>query len=253
MENQTGVAATSHAAMTAPLRAWTTWQVLGQSLLIFIVFSLLSTVIGVLVALLAGARSANDVGGEIARMLNEDGLTMGLSVIASTFLIVPYVRRLTARRELHAWSFLLGKSVQVAVLLRWCAAVLVLIAASDLLTYALGRPVVPPWMQTLYASGYTPILFVAIVIGAPVVEELLMRSFLLGGLIAAGTRVWIAVAVSAVAWAALHIQYDWYGMALILPLGLLLAAARLRTGSIYPCIAVHAIANTIAFIEAAVL
>jgi membrane protease YdiL (CAAX protease family) len=227
--------------------------VTGQSLQIFVVFSLLATLFGILVALVTGARAAEKVGTEVARMLNEHALTMGLASITATILIVPYIKRLTARRELHAWSFLLGKRVPVGTVLRWCAVVLVLIAASDSLTHALGRPVVAPWMVTLYESGYAPVLFLAIVGAAPLFEELLVRSFTLGGLIAAGTRVWLAVGVSSLTWAALHIQYDWYGVATILPAGVLLAVARLRTGSIYPCIAMHALANAVAFVQVVVV
>ncbi len=253
MDRPIGDAADSSRETRAPLRPWTKWQVTGQSLLVFVVFSLLGALFGVLVALAAGAGAAEHVGTEIARMLNEHTLTMGLASIAATVLIVPYIKRLTARRELHAWSFLLGKQVSVGTVLRWCAVVLVLIAAGDSLTHALGRPVVAPWMVTLYESGYAPVLLLAIVGAAPVFEEILVRSFTLGGLIAAGTRVWPAIGVSSLAWAALHIQYDWYGIATILPMGVLLAVARLRSGSLYPCMAMHALANAVAFVQVVVV
>lgn len=231
------------------VRSWTTWQVAWQSLLIFVVFAFCSGLLGVVIARLSGAGRAADVGAEVVRRLSEHGLTVSLSSFGATALLVPFIGRLTRRRESRPWSFLLGKRIPWQVLMRWCAAVLALIVVGDTLTHFLGRPVVAPWMVTVYQSGYAPLLFASIVIAAPLFEELLVRGFLLGGLMAAGTRPWIAVATTSVAWAVVHLQYDWYGIVSIVPVGLLLGYARLRTQSLYPCLAMHAVGNVVASIE----
>ncbi|MFQ5657085.1 MAG: CPBP family intramembrane glutamic endopeptidase [Candidatus Methylomirabilales bacterium] len=51
----------------------------------------------------------------------------------------------------------------------------------------------------------------------------------------------------------MHFQYDLYGMATALAIGLLLGTARLRTASLYPVLAMHSMINFMAILEAAVL
>lgn len=57
--------------------------------------------------------------------------------------------------------------------------------------------------------------------------------------------------MSAALWAAIHVQYDLYGMATIFVFGLLLGAARLSTASLLVPLGMHALANLFATIEAA--
>lgn len=79
-------------------------------------------------------------------------------------------------------------------------------------------------------------------------EELLFRGAVLG-LLLPGRRRWVAVLVQAVAFGLLH------GMALRFPptfvIGLLLGVLRLRTGSIWPGVVVHALHNALAVAGAA--
>jgi len=60
------------------------------------------------------------------------------------------------------------------------------------------------------------------------------------------------VALSALAWALIHFQYDLYGVATIFVSGLLLGCARLQTGSIYATMFMHGLMNLIATIEVVV-
>jgi membrane protease YdiL (CAAX protease family) len=50
-------------------------------------------------------------------------------------------------------------------------------------------------------------------------------------------------------WAAVHHQYDLYGIATIFVIGLLLGTARMKTDSVYPGIVMHALMNLIATIQ----
>ncbi len=60
-----------------------------------------------------------------------------------------------------------------------------------------------------------------------------------------------AILVSAVFWAALHIQYDAYGIITIALMGLYLGAARFKTGSLPLLILLHAFNNAAGLAEAA--
>ena len=59
--------------------------------------------------------------------------------------------------------------------------------------------------------------------------------------------------VTALVWAAIHWHYDFYGIATVFAIGLLLGWARLRTGSLTLTIALHAAFNLVAMLELVLL
>jgi membrane protease YdiL (CAAX protease family) len=59
--------------------------------------------------------------------------------------------------------------------------------------------------------------------------------------------------ISAALWAGSHLQYDFYNIVAIFLTGLLLAAARIKTGSVVPCLVMHALGNAIATVETALV
>jgi membrane protease YdiL (CAAX protease family) len=132
----------------------------------------------------------------------------------------------------------------------WLGATAALIVASDALTLALGRPIVPPFMTDLFLATDVKILLVlAVVAGAPFFEELFFRGFLLTGLRRSVLGDTGAVLSCALAWAAIHLQYDLYDITTIFVFGLVLGAARLRSGSLWTPITMHVLANLVATVE----
>ncbi|MFL6690539.1 MAG: CPBP family intramembrane glutamic endopeptidase [Alphaproteobacteria bacterium] len=92
------------------------------------------------------------------------------------------------------------------------------------------------------AANALPIAFGALVIAAPIGEELAFRGFLyrtlelkFGGI--------TAIVVTAFGWAALHIQYSLIGMAVIFASGLFFGAIRRYSGSLYLTMLMHALWN----------
>lgn len=123
----------------------------------------------------------------------------------------------------------------------------------DLATYLLGRPIVPEFMWRVYSSAEGHwILWIALIIAAPVIEELFFRGFLIKGLAASPIKPVGAVLVTSAIWAVIHLQYDLYGIASIFLMGLILGAARIKTGSTMLPIFLHAVANFVATIETAI-
>jgi membrane protease YdiL (CAAX protease family) len=132
----------------------------------------------------------------------------------------------------------------------WLAAALALVAASDGLSVVLGRPVVPEVMVQIYATAeILPLFWAAIVLFGPIFEEVFFRGFLFAGLARSRLGGAGTVVLTSLAWAAIHLQYDLYGIATVFAIGLLLGWARLRTGSLTLTIALHAILNLVAMLE----
>ena len=61
-----------------------------------------------------------------------------------------------------------------------------------------------------------------------------------------------AVIISSVMWAAIHIQYDLYGIGTILVLGFILGTARIKSGSIILTMLLHSFTNLVATAEVAI-
>ena len=131
-----------------------------------------------------------------------------------------------------------------------------LLIAFDLLTLAFGRDVVPRFMRDAYISARSSnslaLFFVAVVVVAPITEEIAFRGFLFRGL----SSTWLGVAgtmvLTSAAWAAMHVQYDWVTLAQIFLIGLLLGWLRWASGSTLLTILLHMLANLAATIQAAI-
>lgn len=131
----------------------------------------------------------------------------------------------------------------------WIPAILAFAMASDTLTWLLGKPIVPEFMQVAWSTAEKISFTIAVIVVAPVTEELIFRGFLLSGLRPTRLGASGAVLVSSATWAAIHSQYDLYFMASIFVLGILLGTARVKTGSIFAPIALHALSNVVSLIE----
>lgn len=130
-------------------------------------------------------------------------------------------------------------------------------ALADVVTYALGRPMLAPFVVDLYQTaregGTLWLVLVAVVIAAPITEEFLFRGFLFRGWARSRLGVVGAVALTSVIWAAMHIQYDWLGVTHIFGLGLLFGWLRHRSGSLLTPLLMHAVYGVAAMIQVAVL
>jgi CAAX protease family protein len=91
-------------------------------------------------------------------------------------------------------------------------------------------------------------MILAIVVVAPIGEEAVFRGFLYRGLVRPGHEI-LAIVAIALAWALLHVQYDWLGMLQIFALGLILGWFRWASGSTTLTVIMHVLINLEAMIE----
>ncbi len=141
----------------------------------------------------------------------------------------------------NLWSFALAALVLLASLSLFAAYKL----ATDYLPVSWLRPGdVPP---EVFGHGLERVVNgLAVVVVAPVAEELFFRGFMLGGLVAAVGDL-RAIVVSSALFAAMHASIGTF-----IPLfaaGVLLAWLYLRTRSIWPPIAAHSTQNALAILS----
>ena len=90
------------------------------------------------------------------------------------------------------------------------------------------------------------VTLIAVVVIAPLWEELVFRGFVYRGIASSRLGVAGAIVISSLLWAALHLDRTWIGMAELFCCGLVWGWLRWRTGSTAVTMAVHCVNNSIA-------
>ncbi len=232
----------------ASARIWGPWATIGWTL--FCVVVMLAGQIAALLILVA-VRLATDRKPRFDDLLT-DGNVLALGTSANTLAVVGLIALLIRIRRYPIRDYLAltwppARSVLIAL-----AGLAVLLCTSDLISYMLGRPLVPPVMVNVYRTAWLPALLFALVALAPLGEETLFRGFLFKGIATSRAGPVIAILVSSVAWALLHVQYDWYGVVSVAVIGLYLGWVRYTTASMLVTMVLHALTNAAATVETVV-
>jgi membrane protease YdiL (CAAX protease family) len=137
------------------------------------------------------------------------------------------------------------------------AGLMAVILAADGMTLALGKEVVPAFQlelhRTAQAEGTLPWLWLAILVAAPVGEELLFRGFMFRGFVHEPRDALPAILVLALIWSLLHVQYDWFGTAQVFLIGVLFGFVRWRSGSTTLVILLHMLLNLESVVETVIV
>lgn len=183
-----------------------------------------------------------------------NGYLLSISTVVTAFVclgLTILVIKLKKGSDLR--EYLCLRTVPPVIMLKWAGILGVVIVFSELITVSLHRPIVPEFVANAYATA-DPVwlLWVALLVAAPLFEETFFRGFIFKGLESSRLRPLGAVAVTAALWTAIHVQYDWLDLIFIFALGLVFGAARLFSGSLLVPIGLHSITNLVATVEAAI-
>lgn len=187
--------------------------------------------------------------------LRYNGDVLAFATFFTTIVCVPIILGvIKLKRGSRLADYLPLTAPPVRTLALWSAAVVLYVIASDVTSLLTDNPVVPEFMEEAYASaGHKALLWAAIVLAAPLFEEIFFRGFVMAGLAQSKVGAVGAVVIASLAWATIHVQYDLYGVATIFLFGLMLGAARIKTGSLATPLLLHAFANAIAILEVVLL
>ena len=134
-------------------------------------------------------------------------------------------------------------------------AIAIILPLFDLATALSGREIIPDFMLRAYSTalenGMLPLLVIALVIAAPVGEEVVFRGFIFRGWSASWLGPIATIVITAFFWAVMHTQYEWFLVAQIFFAGLALGWLRWRSGSTLLTIVLHAIINAVALAQTA--
>jgi uncharacterized protein len=185
-----------------------------------------------------------------AMAAHDEGTRFGVGVLVSASvggaLLLALLRGRSPRVDLAlTWP-------RATTLIAWVLIAAATAAALDCVALALGRPrISDEWFVVFHGAQCLPALLLALVVVAPVYEEMFFRGLLHRGLAASRAGPVGAVLGVAALFSLAHFPADAWSFAHGLALGVLLGAARQSSGSLVPCIVVHALLNARVVLELA--
>ena len=183
----------------------------------------------------------------VARSVEGDGLSVAtlLGAMVCTPLVLG-VAKLKRGSRLNDYFYLRGFSPSALGI--WAGALLVFMVGSAAVDALVGQPMETEFMTSAYETATSPLMLaIALVVAAPLFEEVLFRGFMQSGLERSFLGVHGAVLATSFLWASIHVQYNLYLMGIIFSLGVVLGYARNHTRSLFVPIILHALNNLVAF------
>lgn len=189
-----------------------------------------------------------------AAALKSDGLFVGLAEVAGGSVALGLTVLIAwARKGPSLPDYLALRRVGRPTMLRWILGTTVVAVFLDGLSYLFGYAIVPDWMIDIFRSAvFLPLLLFALLVVAPVLEEVVFRGFFFEGLRRSRLGAVGAIVLGSLVWASVHLQYDWFYVGQIFVVGLLLGAARVKTRSLVTPIVMHAFFSGIALLQTAI-
>lgn len=232
---------------------WSPWATVGLTVLIALFFVIAESVVAVAYLFVKIAAGGSQIDAEAATTaLETDGLFLSIAgMVAAPITIGATLFFAWGRRGPRVREYLGLRSAATGKTLRWLLYTVLLIALLDGAASLAGYAIVPEWVLAVYGSAVSlPLLAVALIVLAPAAEEVVFRGFLFEGLRrsrlgAAGT-----VVITALAWALMHVQYEWFYVSQVFFMGLLLGTARAHTGSVILPVLMHGLINTVSLLQA---
>jgi len=170
------------------------------------------------------------------------------SAIAGIGIMAIVVRARTGRSlaDYVGLDRLKGKTVLLGLIVAIAS-----IIAMDGLTTLLHHTASDFMIKAYDTSVWPVLLWIAVVVFAPAFEEVFFRGFLFEGLRRSRIGAVGTVTLTSLLWAALHVQYGFFEIAMIFGLGIVLGVVRIRTGSLWSTLVIHAFVNLVATYQTA--
>jgi len=234
-------------------KPWGFWATLGFSAIIFALFFALQFLM--MIAFLSLAKTQHpELNLEVyAKSLSSNGFFLAITVIVSGLICAPLTLLFAKlRKNISVKNYIGFRRPLKREWVRWLLILAAFLFLSDAVSLLLRQPIVPPFMVDAYKTApFLPALLFAIIVVAPIFEEVFFRGFLFQGIRYSRLGPIGAIGITSFFWAIIHLQYDIYGIATIFVLGLLFGIVRVKTDSIYLLMVMHSLASLVATMETA--
>lgn len=234
---------------------WGGWATFAWGCLITIIFVVTQAlVMGVYIGSQHGDVADQDITA-LVEQVSYDGTLISLATLA-TFIIgsvlIITIIKFKQHSEIGPYLGLTLPSFEETK--KWLGIFVLLLIISEFLSYIFEKNQPHEFMVQAYTTAEPLwLLWVAMVIAAPVFEELFFRGFLLEGFRHSLLGNSGAIVLTSLLWAVIHTQYELYYIVTIFVMGVVLGMARVATGSVLLTIGLHAFVNGLATMQTAYL
>ena len=232
-------------------KPWGLWATLGFSAIVLALYAVLQILVATVFASFAKAEHPELDLEVYAKSLSSNGFCFAIMAVVSGLICTPLTLLFTKlRKTISVKNYIGFKEPLKREWVQWLLILAAFLFLSDGVSLLLHQPIVPPFMVDAYKTASSlPALLFAIVVVAPIFEEIFFRGFLFQGIRYSRLGPIGAIGITSLVWAVIHLQYDIYGMATVFALGLLFAMARLKTDSIHLLMVMHSIVGLVATLE----
>jgi membrane protease YdiL (CAAX protease family) len=229
---------------------WGGWPTLGLAAAILAIYFLAQTLVAIPFVIGRLLNSSGSTSLQISE-LQTNGNLISIATIVSAIVGVGFIILfIKIRKGAGLWDYLGLKLIPKKTVLVLLAVLIGLVMLLFVLDQVLHVPQDTGFTVDTYKTTTWPVLlWIAVAVFAPLFEESFFRGFVFVGL--RQTRIGAAgtVALTSLTWALMHIQYDIYGMATILVLGIAFGIIRLKTGSLWSTLFLHSMWNILAMVS----
>jgi len=234
-------------------KPWDLWATLGFSAIIFALFFALQILVATAFVSFAKADHPELDLEAYAKTLSSNGFCIAIMIVVSGLICTPltlFFARL--RKNISIKNYIGFREPSKKEWVQWLLILAAFMFLSDGVGFLLQQPIVPPFMvEAFKTASSVPALLFAIVVVAPIFEEIFFRGFLFQGIRYSRLGPIGAIGITSLVWAAVHLQYGIYGLATVFALGLLFGIARLKTDSIHLSMVMHSVVGLVAVVETA--
>ena len=143
--------------------------------------------------------------------------------------------------------------VRIVLLAAGVASLVLLMVAWEVISRVAGRESSPGFMvdvlKSARADGALWLLVFAFCVAAPITEEFFARGFLYRGWSESFLRPAGAILLSSAVWTLMHLQYNWFFLAQVFSIGLLLGYLRYLSNSTWLPVILHGLNNLAATVQ----
>jgi membrane protease YdiL (CAAX protease family) len=230
---------------------WGFWSTLGFSFLLFVIINIINTALILYFVFTCSYQFDTVVLTRLISQIATDGKVILYTTMINAFISILFLYLVILIREGQSFIDYIGiKTLKLINIFYLFLALIIYIFTFSYLSILLTDTNSTKFIDAIYKSNVPWYLITFnIVIVAPIYEEFLFRGFLFNGILHSKFGPIGAVLFSSIAWAIIHVQYDWFGIISILFLGLILGFTKLKTNSIIYCIIGHMFINLMASLE----
>lgn len=241
-------------------KIWGPWATVGLGLVIFMVFftaqtlAVIALIFPTLLSFIqssAGQIDPFELMSAIEELVaTRIGFITAVSACASAVFGVGFVILFAwVRKGVSIAEYLGLKRITAKQALAALGLTAAFIFLADLTNIFVDTPASNEFTLNIYNTSVWPVLlWVSLIVFAPIFEEAFFRGFLLEGFRQSRLGPIGAVGLTALAWASLHIQYGIFEIAVIFLMGVLFGIVRIKTGSLWSTIIMHAFNNTVSLV-----